>query len=138
MILNDLQKTNSMYWVFSSYYRNGILLTKLFWPTFRKNCYSDWEKLLKFEAEGQEFAKILRSLKVSKSQKQIMMALILPKYKRNTLRIIDLSVFRSFFGRVWDLIICFQDLLTFRTILFQQWKLRTTSWRFLISNKLEF
>ena len=26
-------------------------------PTVRKNCYSDREKLLKFEAEGQEFAK---------------------------------------------------------------------------------
>ena len=41
---------------------NGILLPKLFWPTVRINCSSDWEKLLKFEAEGQEFAKILRSL----------------------------------------------------------------------------
>ena len=28
----------------------------------RKNCSSDREKLLKFEAEGQEFANILRSL----------------------------------------------------------------------------
>ena len=27
-----------------------------------KNCSSDWERLLKFKAEGQEFAKILRSL----------------------------------------------------------------------------
>ena len=44
---------------------NGILLPKLFWPTVRKNCSSDWEKLLKFEAEGREFAKCLRSLKVS-------------------------------------------------------------------------
>ena len=43
---------------------NGILnlLPKLFWPTVRKNCSSDREKLLKFEAEGLEFAKILRSL----------------------------------------------------------------------------
>jgi hypothetical protein len=41
---------------------NSILLPKLFWPTVRKNCSSDWEKLLKFEAEGQEFAKFLRSL----------------------------------------------------------------------------
>ena len=24
---------------------NGILLPKLFWPTVRKNCSSDWEKL---------------------------------------------------------------------------------------------
>ena len=37
---------------------NGILLPKLFWPTVRKNCSSDWEKLLKFEAEGQEFANV--------------------------------------------------------------------------------
>ena len=42
--------------------RNGILLTKLFWPTERKNCSSDREKLSKFEAEGWEFAKFLRSL----------------------------------------------------------------------------
>ena len=28
----------------------------------RKNCSSDREKLLKFEAEGREFAKVLRSL----------------------------------------------------------------------------
>ena len=41
----------------------GILLSKLFWPTGRKNCSSDLEKNLKFEAEGWEFAKILRSLK---------------------------------------------------------------------------
>ena len=31
---------------------NGILLPKLFSPTVRKNCSSDREKLLKFEAEG--------------------------------------------------------------------------------------
>ena len=41
---------------------NGILLPKLFWPTVRKNCSSDREKLLKFQAEGREFAKFLRSL----------------------------------------------------------------------------
>ena len=29
----------------------GILLPKLFWPTVRKKCFSDREKLLKFEAE---------------------------------------------------------------------------------------
>ena len=42
--------------------RNGILLPKLFWHTVRKECSSDREKLLKFEAEGREFAKNLRSL----------------------------------------------------------------------------
>ena len=31
----------------------GILLPKLFWPTVRKKCSGDREKLLKFEAEGQ-------------------------------------------------------------------------------------
>ena len=35
---------------------------KLSQPTVRKKCFSDREKLLKFEAEGQEFAKFLRSL----------------------------------------------------------------------------
>ena len=38
---------------------NGILLPKLFWPTVKKNCSSDREKLLKFEAEGREFSKFL-------------------------------------------------------------------------------
>ena len=41
--------------------RNGILLPKLFRPTVRKSCSSDREKLFKFEAEGREFSKILRS-----------------------------------------------------------------------------
>ena len=45
-----------------SFTKNGILLPKLFWPTLRKDCTSDREKLLKFEAECQEFAKFLRSL----------------------------------------------------------------------------
>ena len=36
--------------------KNGILLPKLFWPTVRKKCSSDREKLLKFEIEGREFA----------------------------------------------------------------------------------
>ena len=37
-------------------YSIDILFPKLFWPTVRKNCSSDREKLLKFEAEGWEFA----------------------------------------------------------------------------------
>ena len=43
-------------------WRIGILLPKLFWPTVRKNCSSDQEKRLKFEAESQEFSKFLISL----------------------------------------------------------------------------
>ena len=39
-----------------------ILLPKLFWTTVRKKCSSHREKVLKFKAEGQEFAKFLRSL----------------------------------------------------------------------------
>ena len=39
----------------------GVLFPKLFWPTVRKNCFSDWEKLIKFEAEDQDFPKFLRS-----------------------------------------------------------------------------
>ena len=37
---------------------NGILLPKLFWPTVRKNCSNDREKLLKFSAFSLEFAKV--------------------------------------------------------------------------------
>ena len=53
-----------IYFLFFSFSKlnNGILLPKLFWPTVRKNCSSDQEKRLKFEAEGREFAKFLRSL----------------------------------------------------------------------------
>ena len=50
------------FWKPTGKVRNGILLPKLFWPTVRKNCSSEREKLLKFEAEGWEFAKVLRSL----------------------------------------------------------------------------
>ena len=39
-----------------------ILFPKLFWPFVRKICSCDQEKLLKFQAEGREFAKFLRSL----------------------------------------------------------------------------
>ena len=42
--------------------KNGILLPKLFWPTVRKNCSSDREKLLKFEAEVRELTKFFKSL----------------------------------------------------------------------------
>ena len=52
----------SVWWEIGSLLGNGILLPKLFWPTVRKNCSSDREKLLKFEAEGQEFAKFSSSL----------------------------------------------------------------------------
>ena len=37
-------------------------VTKIVLPTVRKNCSSDREKLLKFEAEGQEFSNFLKSL----------------------------------------------------------------------------
>ena len=43
--------------------KNGTyFFTKIVLTYYEKNCYSDREKLLKFEAEGQEFAKLLRSL----------------------------------------------------------------------------
>ena len=43
-------------------FKDWHLLPKLFRTTVRKNCSSDREKLLKFEAEGPEFARFLRSL----------------------------------------------------------------------------
>ena len=42
--------------------KNGIFLLKLISPAVRKNCSGDREFFLKFKAEGQEFAKVLRSL----------------------------------------------------------------------------
>ena len=41
---------------------NVFFVTKIVLTYCKKNCSNDREKLLKFEAEGQEFAKILRSL----------------------------------------------------------------------------
>ena len=43
-------------------YKIWYFWSKLFWTTVRKNCSSYREKPLKFETEGQEFAKFLRSL----------------------------------------------------------------------------
>ena len=37
-------------------------VTKIVLTYFEKKCSCEWEKLLKFEAKSQEFAKILRSL----------------------------------------------------------------------------
>ena len=54
--------TNQKAAFWKEYLWYGILLPRLFWLTVRKNCSSDREKLLKFEAEGREFAKNLRSL----------------------------------------------------------------------------
>ena len=42
--------------------KKWYIVTKIVPTTGRKNCSTDREKLLKFEAEGREFAKILRSL----------------------------------------------------------------------------
>ena len=47
------------------------LLTKWYFVTEIKNCASDQEKLLKFEAEGREFAKTLRSLKYGFCKKSL-------------------------------------------------------------------
>ena len=58
-LLNLLRPLTVLLSIHSS---NGILLPKLLWPTVRKNCSIDREKLFKFEAEGREFAKFLRSL----------------------------------------------------------------------------
>ena len=59
--MNEKKTTDA---TFSSIWqnRNGILLLKLFWPTVRKKCSGDREKLLKFEAESREFSKFFRSL----------------------------------------------------------------------------
>ena len=45
-----------------------IMFPKLFLRTVRKNCSSDEEKLLKFEAEGREFAKFEITRTVKKSE----------------------------------------------------------------------
>ena len=41
---------------FFCFFRNGIMSPKLIRPTVRKNCSSDQENLLKFEAEVRVFA----------------------------------------------------------------------------------
>ena len=56
----ELKKKNTIF--SQKKQRTGILLPKLFWPRSEKKCSRDREKLLKFEAEGREFAKFLRSV----------------------------------------------------------------------------
>ena len=45
-----------------------IMFPKLFLRTVRKNCLSDEEELMKFEAEGREFAKFEITRTVKKSE----------------------------------------------------------------------
>ena len=53
--MKDLVQVNKLKYFFLCENTIGILLAKLFWLTVIKNCSSDQEKLLKFEAEGQFF-----------------------------------------------------------------------------------
>ena len=41
-----------------------ILFQKLFWPTMKKKRSIDQEKIFKYEAEGREFANLLKSLEL--------------------------------------------------------------------------
>ena len=44
-----------------SHVKKWYFVTKIVLSYYEKNCSSEREKLLKFEAEGREFAKFLRS-----------------------------------------------------------------------------
>ena len=68
-----------------SWTRIGILFPKLIWSSVRKNCSIDREKLLKFEAEGTEFAKFLRPLK---------------QFNRTVITIFQTECFFNFFQEV--------------------------------------
>ena len=59
-LLTEPSKIGHSTYLENKTFRNGILLPKLFGRTVRKNCSSDREKILKFVAEGREFAKFLR------------------------------------------------------------------------------
>ena len=50
--------------ILSEIWRSGILFPKLFWSIVSKNCSGDGYLLLLLKAEGWDFAKNLRSLKV--------------------------------------------------------------------------
>ena len=58
---------------------------------------------------------IIRIMKVNKSRKQIILFSIRPKNERKTSILVDswIKVFRSFLGRIENIIICFWNLLTF-------------------------
>ena len=47
-----------------NHFQKCIFLSKFFWPTVRKNCSSDREKLLKFEAKSWEFCKYFEYLEL--------------------------------------------------------------------------
>ena len=41
--------------------KNGILLPKLFWPTVRKSCSSDWDFFFQIQDQRPRIRQILRS-----------------------------------------------------------------------------
>ena len=49
----------------SLFYNHWYFVSKIVLTMCKKKCCCDWEKLLKFESEDQEFTKILRSLEQS-------------------------------------------------------------------------
>ena len=73
----------------------------------RKNCSSDREKLLKFETEGQEFAKFLRSLEQFIQTEQF---LVTESFFNLFLVVSHVSKFRTIIIQIgkknWDLETC--------------------------------
>ena len=125
-ILQDRQTPKSiwMFWRFQdlksrlqmralSKFNFGILLPKLFWPTVIKNCSSDREKLLKFEAESREFSKILRSLeqfmRILNDQNNVWNRVLTGGfYKSNKYSLMNTRQLHSLFNsaKAWHVIVC--------------------------------
>ena len=110
VIFRNLRKKNTFITqIIDNYYfaTIGILFPKLFWPLVRNHCSSDLEKRLKFKAEGREFSKFLRSLKV---RVNFRMNLWSHRFSQNTDKKLSkflpslhraeiLTIFHSNFGR---------------------------------------
>ena len=56
------------------------MLRKFFGPTVRKNCSIDREKLLKFKAEGQEFANFFQIIRIIYSNSEWSEQVLVTKY----------------------------------------------------------
>ena len=99
-----------------------FLLPKLFWPTGRKNCSSDQEKLLNSRLKAENLQKRVRkNFEITKGQliSKCLFGIFnsLQKGTKNSILLLwylKSNCFRLFFGRIEETINWFRELLIFR------------------------
>ena len=122
-IVNKIRPASKLlkgiFWKIYYHPKIGILLPKLFWPTFRK-IVPVIEKLLKFEAEGQEFVKFLRSLEqfIQTSEQFLVTECFLTCSWRFLKSNTKLKHLNWNWKNDWDLEVCRKSLKSFISLAF--------------------